>query len=89
MTENTPLLKALPRAPILREVGLRDGLQIIARTSLADTVGYADPAMVSRLFEQALRVAGDRFDKKLATWLHGSLWRAGLPKALRSEEVAA
>jgi hydroxymethylglutaryl-CoA lyase len=28
--------------------------------SLADTVGYADPAMVSRLFEQVLRVAGDR-----------------------------
>lgn len=30
------------------------------RVSLADTVGYADPASVSRLFEQALRVAGDR-----------------------------
>lgn len=28
--------------------------------SLADTVGYADPAMVSRLFEKVLRVAGDR-----------------------------
>jgi hydroxymethylglutaryl-CoA lyase len=28
--------------------------------SLADTVGYADPASVSRLFEQALRIAGDR-----------------------------
>jgi hydroxymethylglutaryl-CoA lyase len=28
--------------------------------SLADTVGYADPASVSRLFEQALRLAGDR-----------------------------
>jgi hydroxymethylglutaryl-CoA lyase len=28
--------------------------------SLADTVGYADPAMVSRLFERVLRVAGDR-----------------------------
>jgi hydroxymethylglutaryl-CoA lyase len=28
--------------------------------SLADTVGYADPAMVSRLFERILRVAGDR-----------------------------
>jgi hydroxymethylglutaryl-CoA lyase len=27
---------------------------------LADTVGYADPAMVSRLFERVLRVAGDR-----------------------------
>lgn len=31
------------------------------RVSLADTVGYADPASVSRLFEQALTVAGDRF----------------------------
>jgi hydroxymethylglutaryl-CoA lyase len=30
------------------------------RVSLADTVGYADPAAVSRLFEQALKVAGDR-----------------------------
>ena len=31
------------------------------RVSLADTVGYADPARVSRLFEQALRIAGERF----------------------------
>lgn len=31
------------------------------RVSLADTVGYADPAAVSRLFEQALKIAGDRF----------------------------
>jgi hydroxymethylglutaryl-CoA lyase len=30
------------------------------RVSLADTVGYADPASVSRLFEQALRIAGDK-----------------------------
>jgi len=30
------------------------------RVSLADTVGYADPGSVSRLFEQALRIAGDR-----------------------------
>ena len=30
------------------------------RVSLADTVGHADPASVSRLFEQALRIAGDR-----------------------------
>src|SRR3954468_9319686 len=28
--------------------------------SLADTVGYADPAMVSDLFERVLRVAGER-----------------------------
>jgi hydroxymethylglutaryl-CoA lyase len=31
------------------------------RVSLADTVGYADPGSVSRLFGQALKVAGDRF----------------------------
>src|SRR5207244_10366172 len=31
------------------------------RVSLADTVGYADPKMVRDLFEQALRIAGDRF----------------------------
>ena len=31
------------------------------RVSLADTVGYADPDAVSRLFEQALRIAGDLF----------------------------
>ena len=30
------------------------------RISLADTVGYADPRGVHELFEQALRVAGDR-----------------------------
>jgi hydroxymethylglutaryl-CoA lyase len=137
------------------------------RVSLADTVGYADPAMVSRLFEKVLRVAGERLDAahfhdtrglglancfaalqlgirrldaclggiggcphapgasgnvasedlvymlasmgvetgidfdalvalraKLAVWLegeplHGSLWRAGLPKTLRAEEAAA
>lgn len=28
--------------------------------SLADTVGYADPAMVARLFERVLKVAGER-----------------------------
>ena len=31
------------------------------RVSLADTVGYAAPAAVSRLFEKALKLAGDRF----------------------------
>lgn len=30
------------------------------RVSLADTVGYADPSAVSRLFEAAMRIAGDR-----------------------------
>ena len=30
------------------------------RVSLADTVGYADPAMVRSLFEKALPIAGDR-----------------------------
>jgi hydroxymethylglutaryl-CoA lyase len=31
------------------------------RVSLADTVGYADPHAVRTLFEQAQRIAGDRF----------------------------
>lgn len=31
------------------------------RVSLADTVGYASPRQVSELFEQAIRLAGDRF----------------------------
>ncbi|WP_019936591.1 hydroxymethylglutaryl-CoA lyase [Bordetella sp. FB-8] len=31
------------------------------RVSLADTVGYADPAAVSRLFERAVDLAGERF----------------------------
>ena len=31
------------------------------RVSLADTVGYANPAQVRSLFEAALRIAGDRF----------------------------
>jgi len=31
------------------------------RVSLADTVGYADPNAVSKLVEQALRIAGDKF----------------------------
>ena len=31
------------------------------RVSLADTVGYADPAMVSELFSRAIAIAGDRF----------------------------
>lgn len=31
------------------------------RVSLADTVGYADPQSVSRLVEQALKLAGERF----------------------------
>jgi hydroxymethylglutaryl-CoA lyase len=30
------------------------------RVSLADTVGYADPGSVSRLFQQALKIAGDK-----------------------------
>ncbi|HSW07381.1 hydroxymethylglutaryl-CoA lyase [Aquabacterium sp.] len=32
------------------------------RVGLADTVGYADPLMVSRLFEQVLKVAGDKLN---------------------------
>jgi hydroxymethylglutaryl-CoA lyase len=31
------------------------------RVSMADTVGYADPAAVHRLFEQARHIAGERF----------------------------
>ncbi|OUM01207.1 hydroxymethylglutaryl-CoA lyase [Variovorax sp. JS1663] len=31
------------------------------RVSLADTVGYADPAMVRELFEEAVEIAGERF----------------------------
>ena len=31
------------------------------RVSIADTVGYADPAAVRSLFGQAVRIAGDRF----------------------------
>ena len=138
----------------------------VDRVGLADTVGYADPLMVTRLFEQAARIAGDRlacghfhdtrglgmanvfaawragvrrfdatlagiggcphapgasgnvatedvaylfasmgvetgldFDKllalrrRVAEWLagetlHGTLWRAGLPKSLASAHVA-
>ena len=137
------------------------------RVGLADTVGYADPAQVSRLFEKVLRVAGDKLDTahfhdtrglglancfaalqlgirrldaclggiggcphapgasgnvatedvayllasmgistgldfdalialraKLANWLegeqlHGTIWRAGLPKSMQREKVAA
>ena len=33
----------------------------VDRIGLADTVGYADPAAVLRLFEKALKIAGDRF----------------------------
>ena len=32
----------------------------VDRVGLADTVGYADPRMVAELFEQALRIAGER-----------------------------
>jgi hydroxymethylglutaryl-CoA lyase len=32
----------------------------VDRVGLADTVGYADPLMVSRLFEQVLKIAGDK-----------------------------
>jgi hydroxymethylglutaryl-CoA lyase len=31
------------------------------RVSLADTVGYANPRAVAKLFEQAMKLAGDRF----------------------------
>ena len=150
---------------VLRLVGavLDAGVDCV---SLADTVGYADPAMVRSLFQQVRAIAGDkltcahfhdtrglglanvyaaretgitRFDAclggiggcphapgasgnvatedlaymlasmgiatgqdfdgllalraKLAQWLqgetlHGTLWRAGLPKTMKEEEVA-
>lgn len=34
----------------------------VDRVGLADTVGYADPSMVQRLFEQALPIAGNRLN---------------------------
>ena len=34
----------------------------VDRVGLADTVGYADPSMVRKLFEQALPIAGDRLN---------------------------
>ena len=50
---------AVAPAEVLRL--LRQGLEAGAdRVSLADTVGYADPLQVGRLFEAALRVAGER-----------------------------
>jgi hydroxymethylglutaryl-CoA lyase len=33
----------------------------VDRVSMADTVGYANPAAVSRLFEKAMKIAGDKF----------------------------
>lgn len=50
------------------EVKLADVLRVLQalldagadRVSMADTVGYADPASVSRLFEAARKIAGDR-----------------------------
>ena len=33
----------------------------VDRVSIADTVGYADPSAVGRLFEQAMKIAGDKF----------------------------
>jgi hydroxymethylglutaryl-CoA lyase len=33
----------------------------VDRVSIADTVGYANPAAVGRLFEKALKLAGDKF----------------------------
>ncbi len=50
----------VPRAEVLRclHALLDAGADRIA---IADTVGYADPASVRRLFEDARRIAGDRF----------------------------
>lgn len=50
----------VPRAEVLRcmQAALDAGAE---RISIADTVGYADPAAVRSLFEAARRIAGDRF----------------------------
>jgi hydroxymethylglutaryl-CoA lyase len=50
----------VPRGEVLRLVQalLDAGAE---RISLADTVGYADPASVRALFEDTLKIAGDRF----------------------------
>lgn len=53
------LQAAVPRSEVLRL--LQSSLDAGAdRISLADTVGFADPDAVSRLFEQALKLAGER-----------------------------
>jgi len=57
------------------------------RVGLADTVGYADPRMVRELFEQALRVAGDRLCFALLSCLFlGELLRFALFLCLFSRE---
>ncbi|MDB5817090.1 MAG: hydroxymethylglutaryl-CoA lyase [Rhizobacter sp.] len=50
----------VPEAEVLRclQAMLDAGVD---RVSMADTVGYADPGAVRRLFEKAVRIAGDRF----------------------------
>ena len=55
------------------------------RVSLADTVGYADPAAVQSLFEAARKVAGD---KLWAGHFHLSLIQIPEPKRLRRNPSA-
>ena len=57
------------------------------RVSLADTVGYADPDSVRRLFEQALKIAGDRLwcghfhdTRGLALANVYAAWELGVPR---------
>jgi hydroxymethylglutaryl-CoA lyase len=57
------------------------------RVGLADTVGYADPAMVGDLFERALRTAGDRLccghfhdTRGLGMANVYAAWRAGIDR---------
>jgi len=57
------------------------------RVSLADTVGYADPDSVRRLFEQALKIAGERFwcghfhdTRGLALANVYAAWELGVPR---------
>ena len=57
------------------------------RVSLADTVGYGDPDSVRRLFEQALKIAGERFwcghfhdTRGLALANVYAAWELGVPR---------
>ena len=57
------------------------------RVSLADTVGYADPDSVRRLFERALKIAGERFwcghfhdTRGLALANVYAAWELGVPR---------
>ena len=94
-------MDAAANSVIVREVGLRDGLQSIARvlpTACLAGIGGCPHAPgasgnvstedVVFLFSSMGVSTGHDFNQllalraKLANWLHGSLWRAGLPKTM-------